>query len=122
MTRNSIHLLNGAIFALIGIYFTFFLKAGSSTLGISFTKAQGITDFRATYGGMCLGIGLFFFIAYAQTSLYEAGLWLALTLYIGLGSVRLGGIFWDHSSTPLLWGLFFAEAILTFTCGWLLYH
>jgi hypothetical protein len=115
MITRMLFFINAGIFAAIGLGFLVAAETMSKNLGIGFFSPQGLTDVRATYGGMCLGIGIFFAMAAAGRIDASAALWASLCLYLGLGLARLGGLIFDHSSTTLLWGFFAIEAFLA---GW----
>lgn len=120
MTTQKFHLLNAMINVGIGAWCLGWTRSVAESLGIAFTKAQGLTDFRATYGGLILGIGVFFAFAVKDESLQRPALWLALFLYVGLGGSRLFGIFLDGSATKLLVGFLIAEIAFAAMAAWLL--
>lgn len=115
--KTLLHVLNAAVFLVIGVYFLFWVDKGAAVLGISFPKSQGLTDFRATYAGMCLGIGGFFFWAVLFSQYQRAASWLGVFLYAGLGLVRLYGIVIDLSGGSFLYSLLATEAILAALCA-----
>lgn len=114
--KTLLHAINAIGFLAIGVYFLFWVESGAQSLGIGFQKAQGLTDFRATYGGMCLGIGAFFAFAVFAPAVRPAAGWLGIFLYAGLGLTRAVGMVTDGSAGQLLYTLLALEIILFVGC------
>jgi hypothetical protein len=112
MIIRLIHIINAGIFASIGVAFIVAAEKFGASLGIQPITSQGLTDFRATYGGMCLGLGGFFALAALGKIAQDAALWASIFVYGGLGIIRLGGMIVDNSFTPLLASFLAVEALL----------
>lgn len=72
---------------------------------------SAIIDMRATYGGMALGIGLFFGFCARQSDKIHIGLIAALSSLSGIASARLIGILVDGSPTIFIWLLLVSELL-----------
>lgn len=103
------HLVNALIGIGIGLYCLILPEATAAALGIAFQHPTGLTDFRATYGGLTLACGIFFALAYGRIVEDKAGLWFSMLFYAGFGFVRLFGILSDGSQKPLMYGFLLAE-------------
>ncbi len=115
------HLLNAIVFLASGVYCAGWTAHAARWLGISFDAPQGTTDFRATYGGMCLAAGLFFLISTFRRSIpLESASWLSLLLYLGLGVTRLYGVLTERPTTRLMYAFLAIELALAALSGWLL--
>ena len=104
--------LNAMVFLIIGIWCLWRARAVATSLGIDFTKPQGLTDFRATYGGICLALGIFFGWATFRESWTEAALYLSALVYFGLGLTRGAGLLCDGEPTILMKGFLVIELLL----------
>lgn len=105
------HALNCAINLYIGVYCTLLARSAAKTLGISFETPAGVTDFRATYGGICLALGVFFGLAVARKVPLESASWMALLFYAGLASTRLYGMIFERPTTSLMLTFFVLEVL-----------
>lgn len=118
---TAFHWLNAIAFLGLGLYCTGWARRAAATLGISFVHEYGLTDFRATYGGMCLAAGLFFFMAALGRSIpLDSATWLSFVLYLSLGVTRIYGIMNERPSTKLMAGFLTMELLLAGLSGWLL--
>lgn len=108
---STLHLLNALIGIGIGLYCLFWSSSAAASLGIVFEHPSGLTDFRATYGGMVLACGLFFFLAYLGVISDNAALWLSVLFYAGLGFTRLVGLIIERPQMPMMYGFCILEMI-----------
>jgi len=111
--------LNAVIFLIIGVWCLVRAQGVATTLGIAFTFPSGLTDFRATYAGMCLAVGIFFAWATFDESWTVPSLYLSVFVYAGLGLTRFAGILSDGSPTLLMKGFFLIEMVLAAAGLWL---
>ena len=103
--------INSIIFLVIAFLCFFKTNSPGTTLGISFVTAAGRTDFRATYAGMCLAVGIFFILPYLTSRVtWEAATWLSAVVYFGFASTRLYGILTEGPQTRLMY-IFFATEL-----------
>ena len=90
-----------------------------SPLAIELTAPQALTEIRATYGGLMIGIGLVFAGAAIKTEMTRFGLLSAAIMLTLIGLTRLYGIVADGSASPLLWQLLAVELVPA-TLAWCL--
>ena len=60
--------------------------------GLAFTRASATIEARAMYGGVQIGLGAFFALAFAREAHRRAGLGVALALFGGLALGRTVGV------------------------------
>lgn len=113
---SALHWVNALIFVSIGVLCGFWAEGSAATLGISFTHPSGLTDFRATYGGMCAGLGAFFVVAALVESFAVPAAWLGVAVYLGLGLTRAIGLVLETSRKPMMFGFLVAEIALVVLC------
>lgn len=115
-------MLNATIGIAIGLYCLIVPKHAAVALGIEFSHPTGLTDFRATYGGITLACGIFFALTFLRQVESKSGIWLALLFYAGLGFVRLFGILTDGAQKPMMYVFLVAELVFFFVALVLLKH
>lgn len=69
-----------------------------------FPDASGVTDIRATYGGMQLGFGLFLAWAARDRALHAAAWWACAALVGAVAVLRLFGLAVDGAPTGFHYG------------------
>jgi hypothetical protein len=111
-SERLLQLLNALIGTGIGIFCLVWAKAAATSLGISLAHPTGLTDFRATYGGITLACGAFFALAFFGVVDAKAGLWFSVLFYAGLGIVRLAGVLIDGPQKPMMYGFLVCEILL----------
>ncbi|NKC00320.1 MAG: DUF4345 domain-containing protein [Pseudomonadales bacterium] len=94
----------GAGFFLIyGLIFSIFPSSFSDLVtGSSPNSVSGIVDFRATYGGMTLAVGLALALAARHPSGVKLGLWGFVILMLGMACARSIGIVVDGMPNTLM--------------------
>lgn len=121
MALKIFHAINALIGLGIGIFCAVWTEKAASDLGISFFQPAGITDFRATYGGMCLAVGVYFAWAlFSDDNEMKSATRLAFLLYLGLCSTRLYGLFHESPQSQMMYLFFVIEAAFTGVAFWLL--
>src|SRR5436190_13066312 len=86
---------------------------GLVTVGIVASNPAGLIELRALYGGLELGLGVFFLLCAARPDWRRPGLWAVLLGNGGIGLTRLagialGGVFTPFLVVALVWELGFA--------------
>jgi len=71
--------------------------------GVTLSGAVAATEVRAFYGGLEIGLGLCLLLAALRSQHRQAGLFLCLAAYGGIGLVRAAGMAIDSVATPFLW-------------------
>lgn len=113
-----VNLVNSVIALFIGVYCTIVPRKAAESLGIDFVHPSGLTDFRATYGGLCLAFGLFFAAPLFKLVDLKSSLILGTLFYICLATVRLGGILFDGPQKSILYVFLVTEIAFTVACIW----
>ncbi len=80
--------LNAAMYLLLGVWCTVLPERTSAAIGFGFEKPGARSEYITVYGGLEVGLGVFFALAALNASWREAGLLLALCLYAGLALWR----------------------------------
>lgn len=83
-----------------------FLIAPLDTLALAGVEARGAgaaVELRAFYGGLELALGALLVTAALRPRHREAGLWLCLAAYAGLGLARAAGMLAEGFASPFHW-------------------
>ena len=92
--------LLGVIFAGFGVAFLLWPSQMAMRVGIPLVTMAGTTDVRALYGGLEIGLGVFFAIAAASRAWRVPGLLAAFCALAGMGLARALGIALDGGPAP----------------------
>jgi len=107
-------------FIAIAVYFIGWPTDAAASIGVEMTDATARTDIRATYGGMCLGAGLFWLWCLGYfgqgTVQLAAGTWSMLFLYGGLGVIRGLSIVQGERPNGWMWSFLVIELVVTGIC------
>jgi hypothetical protein len=81
----------------LGFGFLFLFNPGetSSILSIQFMSPAGRTDFRATYGGLEIGVGAFFLLCAFRREFVRIGLFAAACVLMAMATARSVGMLLD---------------------------
>jgi hypothetical protein len=111
MTHLTLFLLwsSAVVFALIGLYFLLMPERATAAIGVEMTNATGHTDIMATYGGMMLGMAVFYTWVALNPARYEAGLWSVLVVYAGLALGRTWAIVGGQRPGIMMWSFLSLE-------------
>lgn len=99
------------IFLGIGVYCLFWTRHCAQALGVGLLSPQGLTDFRATYAGMCLACGALFAMVFLRPESITSASFLSLFVYAGLGATRAYGMFFNQGATPMMWSFLVTEIV-----------
>lgn len=113
---SALNWVNGAIFLIIGAVCLFWTQGTASALGISFNHPSGITDFRATYGGICAALGVCFVAAALLEEFALPAAWLGAAVYAGLGLTRAAGLVLEAPRKPMMFYFLITEIVMTAAC------
>nr|WP_090423740.1 DUF4345 family protein [Pseudomonas flavescens] len=104
-----------------GILYGLWPHEMASLSGMLMMESAAVTDVRARYGGLPLGLALFLGLAAWHQALLRPALILLLVLYAGLALARLTGIVLDGGAqqTFNLWAILF-ELLCAAAAAWLL--
>lgn len=105
-------LLGAAVFTIVGIGFLIFPAEWAAVTEISLPTAMARTDFRATYGGLDLAVGIFLWICARRDEWIRPGLLTLVLAAAGFGGGRLTGIVAEGSAAPLMLILLAIETVI----------
>lgn len=96
--------LTAAIFFLYGLAFLLFPnEALYAVVQSSVSSSSAITDIRATYGGMSLGVGLILYLLSSNPVTIKAGLWSVAFVLGGMALGRGVGIVVDGNANTTMY-------------------
>lgn len=108
---RTVLLLDALVFLGLGVWLLADPAPALEAVGISLAPGSGTTEARAMYGGYELGTGAFLLACRREPGWSRAGLALTALVLGGLGLTRLVAGSLSGGLTPLMWGLFVAEAV-----------
>lgn len=82
-------------YAGFGFVFLFNPDAWGATVSIAFTAPSGRTDFRATYGGLEFGVGVFLLLCAARREFVRLGLFASACALVAMATARSTGLLLD---------------------------
>lgn len=110
--QRSLLWLNCGLFIIFGVGFIIFPELLSNIITGSIpATASAMTDMRATYGGMALGIALFFGFCARKADAVRIGLIASLLVLAGIALGRTVGIFIDGNPNIFMYLLLSAEVV-----------
>lgn len=80
--------LNALLFGLFSLLCTLRWPGTSSSLGYVDLNASGRSEYLTVYGGLQLGLGLFFALCALRPEAHRMGLWMGALLYIPIAGFR----------------------------------
>lgn len=80
--------LNAVLYVALGLWCALDPATTSRFVGLQPTGPAGHTEWMAVYGGLELGLGVFFALAAARPGLRRAGVLFGVCLYAGLATLR----------------------------------
>ena len=120
MTIQILILINAIGYCVLGLWCALQPYETAQLVGLTLTSSQGLAEYIAVYGGLEVGLGVFYFWCLSP-SRHATGLIFSLCLYGGLVLFRTGGMILFQSPTAglgwLLYGLeigFLAWSVLLF--------
>ena len=95
--------ITAALFVAFGLGFAFAPEALADLVtGAAPSTSSGVTDMRATYGGVVIGLGLFVGLCARRPEWVRMGLIASLLVVASIGATRLGGIIADGSPNAFM--------------------
>jgi len=78
-----------------GLLFLFNPDVWAETVSLAFTAPAGRTDFRATYGGLEFGVGVFLLLCSLRREFVRLGLFASACALIAMATARSTGLLLD---------------------------
>lgn len=105
--------INAVVFLGLGVWLIIDPVGGLSGVDVTARSPAGVTELRAMYGGLELGLGAFGALAALRPAWRVSALW-AFTLAVGgLGAVRGLNSLLTAGHSSMLWTLFATEMVGT---------
>ena len=92
--------------------------AVAESVQIGLPAPASVTEFRAFYGGLEIGIALFWLVAARRDALIPAALLSMFLVWAGVAVTRGAGMLIDNSQSPVMWFAFGLECVATLA-AWL---
>ncbi len=121
LTAKVFILISALIFGGIGFACLFFPAKTASGLDIELKSVTAIIDFRATYGGFLIGLGIFFVVSLFSENFVRPALYAQALSLGGFAFGRIVGLLLDGMPKPMLIYFLIAEiggVILAVYCLW----
>lgn len=90
--------LGALMYGLLGLLFLFVPKRLEEKLGLRYDSPAAITEIRAFYGGLELGLAVFLVYCIAQPAALRPGLWALVLVALGSALGRAFGLVMDGKS------------------------
>jgi hypothetical protein len=105
--------INCWLFVVFGLGFMFVPETLATIItGAAPATPSGMTDMRATYGGMALGLAFIFGLCARSEASVRLGTQGVLAVMASLAVARVIGIIVDGEPNLFIWLLLFAEAVM----------
>lgn len=111
--------LNALMYVAFAAWCTLLPTKTSEAIGFAFTKASGKSEYITVYGGLEMGLALFFLFAALSPSLRTAGLLFALLLYGCLALWRIGTVLTLDGLGAFPYAMLSIEVSFAGVAGWL---
>lgn len=115
-------LLNGIALTGLGIWCGIDPIRTADLIGLSLNGPKGIAEYRSVYGGIEVGLGIFFLIAWYHQAQRHTGLILGLVLYTSIVLFRGGSMLVDGPTSDYGWVLYSLEVGCFLWSGILMYR
>ena len=105
--------INCWLFVVFGLGFVFAPGTMATFItGAAPATPSAMTDMRATYGGMALGLAFIFGLCARNEESARLGVQGVLAVMVGLAVARVFGVLFDGEPNIFIWLLLFAEALM----------
>ena len=111
--------LNAVIYLGLGLWCTLDVDGTSRSIGFTFAKTAARSEYVTVYGGLEVGLGLFFAVAAWYEPLRQAGLLFALLTYGCLALFRIGTLIAYSDLGRFPWIMIAIELPMAIGAGWL---
>jgi hypothetical protein len=103
----------GAVFVIFGVLYAVSPTTLTDPSGFGVLAPEALTDLRATYGGLQIGIGVFLFWSGSDASRHRAGLTLVSATLAAVAVSRAYGLIVDGEATAGMVGALAFEVALS---------
>ncbi len=102
-TARLVLLVFGLMFLGFGLAFAAAPWSMANLVGLQAASPQAVTELRAFYGGLEIGLGAFMIASAATRRWMRAGLQFLLVVCGGIAAGRVFGLAIDNSGSALMW-------------------
>ncbi|MBM9576876.1 DUF4345 domain-containing protein [Leptospira sp. 201903070] len=113
-------LANIAVYEAFAIGFFLFPARLATWIGIEIRTTSALADFRAMYGGLCLGVGVFLLLGVFKKERVQAGILLSITTAGGLFLGRICTVLWDGPVNEYIYFSMSTEIVAVVIGVWIL--
>lgn len=104
-------LLGALMFGALGVYLLKEPGKLDEWIGLRATSAEALTELRALYGGLEIGLGLFLLLCFFRSQWISAGLACLLFICAGIAIARVIGFILDGSLNNMMLGFLATEVV-----------
>lgn len=115
-------ILNGVLYLALGLWCTLLPTKTSQAIGFGLPTNSARSEYIVVYGGLEVGMGLFFLLCAFRSGMTEAGLWFALLTYGCLMVYRWGTIFAFKDLTSFIYTIVIVETVMAGLAAWLVWR
>lgn len=113
---------NGVLYLALAAWCTVAPHKTASAIGFGIDDPSAKSEYLTVYGGLELGMGLFFLLCAWRSGLVEAGLWFALLSYAALGVYRLTTVTTMGGLSSFIYTMAVVEPVMAGVSGVLLWR
>jgi hypothetical protein len=110
-------LVNALLYFVLAAWCTLAPQKTSAAIGFGLLRNSARSEYLVVYGGLELGLALFYLLAGLDASLWKAGILFSLCLYAGLALYRLGTILFLRDLGTFPYVMFGIEASMLLWAG-----
>lgn len=103
--------LNGIIYIILGSWCTISPEFTSNLIGLPINNPQGYAEYLAVYGGLEIGVGLYFLLMLLKKSQYTTAVIFGALFYGGIVLCRTIAILTYSNNLGFGWNLYLCEVI-----------
>ncbi|XAM01489.1 DUF4345 family protein [Phycisphaeraceae bacterium D3-23] len=111
---------NGVLYIALAAWCTIAPSKTATAIGFGIENSSAKSEYLTVYGGLELGMGLFFLLAAWRTGMVEAGLWFAALSYAALAIYRLITVATMNDLSAFIYTLVIFEPAMAILSGVLL--
>lgn len=104
-----------------GVWCTLRPRSTSSAIGFRLTNANALSEYAVVYGGLEIGLGVFFGVSSVSPALIYPGLLLACCTYGALATWRICTVYFVRGLTKFVYCMLSLEATLAIVSAVLLF-
>lgn len=104
--------LNAILFIVFGVWCLLDPEYTAAAIGLAMVGDQGFAEYLAVYGGLQMGLGVFYGLATAHESVQRPAILLSISVYSGLVLARMVAVMNKGPALGFGWYYFALEGML----------